>query len=134
LTKLRYRGEDTTKVALPTSALQEIRRLVMKKKFLRLGIGAILCLFLAAPSLWAQAIEMDLEVGDLPIAPASPTGVITRDIFGTDVNDYLDPVNWSQVEYQKFFSFVGYSNIPALGFVTRIGGGGGGGGINLGAD
>jgi hypothetical protein len=93
------------------------------KKFLRVGIGAALCLFFAAPSLWAQA--------DIPsITPNSPTGDVTQDFFGTDVNDYLDPVNWSGVEYQKIFGFVGYNNgynnAPNLGFATRIGGGGGG--------
>jgi hypothetical protein len=91
----------------------------MREKFLRAGIGAALCLclFLAAPSLWAQADEF-------AIAPASPTSTATQGIFGTEVNDYLDPVNWSGVEYEKFFSFLGHDGTvisPNLGFVTKLG-------------
>jgi hypothetical protein len=65
--------------------------------------------------MWAQVPD------DIAIGPSSPTGDATNDIFGTDVNDYLDPVNWSGVEYDKFFGFLGYAGSPNLGFVTKVG-------------
>lgn len=62
-------------------------------------------------------------INDVNAAPASMSDASTAGRFGTDVDDYMGVNDWSNVEFDKWFGFVGYNfdgNKFNMGYATKL--------------
>ena len=94
----------------------------MSKSFKAAALVAVTAMFLAAP-VFAPRIY----------AQSSPTSTATAGVFTTDVDDALDVLYYSGVEFDKGFGFIGITGaedyagvavnggVPSLGYATRFG-------------
>jgi len=83
----------------------------MSKSFKVAALFAVTALILGAmvfaPSVYGQS---------------SPTGTATAGVFTSDVEDSMDVHYYSDVEFDKWFGFIGTSGTtPSLGYATRFG-------------
>jgi hypothetical protein len=117
----------------------------MKKTSMIAAILAIITMGLAIP-LSAQVLPVLPDVPTFPTSPtlpASPTSnqnKATAGVFGADVDNYMNVDNYGDVNFNKWFGYLGGSTngVFNLGYATRFGGksgegeSGGGNGIYLG--
>jgi len=92
----------------------------MSKSFKVAALVAVTAMFLAVP-----------VFGPGVYAQSSPTSTATAGVFTTDVDDSLDVLYYSGVEFDKWFGFIGIdsaenyagtnTNVPSLGYATRFG-------------
>jgi len=86
----------------------------MSKSFKVAALVAVTAMFLAAP-VFVQPVY----------GQESNKSVSTAGVFTSDVDDALDVINYSNVEFDKWFGFIGYGGIGSspvnLGYATRFG-------------
>jgi hypothetical protein len=86
----------------------------MSKSFKAAAVIAVAAMFLAAP-VFVQPVY----------GQESNKSVSTAGVFTSDVDDALDVINYSNVEFDKWFGFIGYGGIGQspvnLGYATRFG-------------
>ena len=86
----------------------------MSKSFKVAALVAVTAMFLAAP-VFAPSVY----------GQSSNKSVSTAGVFTGDVDDALDVINYSNVEFDKWFGFIGYGGVGTspvnLGYATRFG-------------
>ena len=75
---------------------------------MKLSKKTLVTVFLLTVCFTAAFAQTPPHVELMRLSPTSMTNESTRGLFGTDVDDYLDVNEWSNVKPEKLFGFLSY--------------------------
>lgn len=85
---------------------------IIRRKTMKLSKKTLVTVFLLTvcfATVFAQGLPtLPKSPEPMRISPKSMTNESTKELFGTDVDDYLDVNEWSNIKPEKVFGFLSY--------------------------